>query len=79
MGKKIQRDLRNGRIVDDFIGEPYCLSRKLFSGLVSNLNSPLDSPTESKCFSQLHCDITPCILEPIFLQSLNDVTYNYKK
>lgn len=41
------RDLVDGGIVKNFMSYPDIFLRKLLSGLISNLNSPLHTPAES--------------------------------
>ena len=65
--------------MNNLIGDPNPLIRKLFPRLISNLNSPLNSPAKAIRFDQFHSNISPFILISILLQSLYDITWNFPR
>lgn len=72
-------NLIDRRIVDDLIGNPNPLIRKLLSGLVSNLHGALNAPTEPVGLGELHGHGSPGVLESVLLQLLNDITFKISK
>lgn len=60
--------------MDNFVGDPDFVFGKLFSRLVSDLHSALNSPAESIRLGQFHRHVSPGVLVAVLLQSLDDIT-----
>jgi hypothetical protein len=66
--------LVDGRVVDDFVGEPDALLGELLARLVCDLHGALDAPAEPVRLGELDGDQAPRVRLPVVPESLDHVT-----
>jgi hypothetical protein len=66
--------LVDGRVVDDFVGEPDALLGELLARLVCDLHGALDAPAEPVRLGELDGDQAPGVRLPVVPERLDHVT-----